>query len=123
MKVAVVGGGSTYTPELVDGFARLPGEIDELALVDPAVDRLAIVGAFSNRIFRRYGHTGQVTWTGDLVAGLADASVVIIQLRIGGQTARISDETFPLDCGCVGQETTGAGGLAKAAWTLPILQR
>ena len=121
MKIAVVGGGSTYTPELVDGFARLFPDVTELALVDPARERLDVVGAFAARIFRHYGHAGTVTWTDDLDAGLADASMVIIQLRVGGQAARISDETFPLDCGRVGQETTGAGGLAKALRTVPVV--
>jgi len=120
MKIAVVGGGSTYTPELVDGFARLFPATD-LCLVDPAADRLAVVGPFAARIFDSHGAPGTVTWTGDLDAGLADASVVILQLRVGGQTARISDETFPLDCRCVGQETTGAGGLAKALRTVPVV--
>ena len=120
MKIAVVGGGSTYTPELVDGFARLFPAAN-LCLVDPAEDRLAVVGRFADRIFGEYGVPGRVTWTTDLDAGLADATIVIIQLRVGGQAARISDETFPLDCGCVGQETTGAGGLAKALRTVPVV--
>jgi 6-phospho-beta-glucosidase len=120
MKIAVVGGGSTYTPELVDGFARLFPDAD-LCLVDPAEDRLAVVGPFAARIFRGYGAPGTVTWTSDVDAGLTDASVVVIQLRVGGQAARISDETFPLDCGCVGQETTGAGGLGKALRTVPVV--
>src|SRR5256885_10420323 len=125
MKIAVIGGGSTYTPELVDGFARLRGEagldVDELVLVDPAADRLAVVGPFSARIFGHHGNPGRVTWTSTVDEGLAGADVVVIQLRVGGQTARISDETFPLDCGCVGQETTGAGGLAKALRTVPVV--
>jgi 6-phospho-beta-glucosidase len=129
VKIAVVGGGSTYTPELVDGFARLrqsgPGEaglqIDELVLIDPAVERLEIVGRFAARILAHYGHPGTVSWTADLDAGVTDADAVLIQLRVGGQTARISDETFPLSCGCVGQETTGAGGLAKALRTVPVV--
>jgi 6-phospho-beta-glucosidase len=121
MKIAVVGGGSTYTPELIDGFARLNAEVTELSLIDPAADRLAVVGPFAERIFRRYGHPGRISWTTDLDAGLAGAEVVIIQLRVGGQSARISDETFPLECGCVGQETTGAGGLAKALRTVPVV--
>lgn len=120
MKIAVVGGGSTYTPELVDGFARLFPAAD-LCLVDPAADRLSVVGPFAARIYDSYGASGRVTWTGDLDAGLTDAAVVILQLRVGGQTARISDETFPLDCGCLGQETTGAGGLAKALRTVPVV--
>src|SRR5439155_18187168 len=125
MKIAVIGGGSTYTPELGGGFARLRGEagldVDELVLVDPAADRLAVVGPFSARIFGHHGNPGRVTWTSTVDEGLAGADVVVIQLRVGGQTARISDETFPLDCGCVGQETTGAGGLAKALRTVPVV--
>jgi 6-phospho-beta-glucosidase len=121
MKIAVVGGGSTYTPELVDGFARLFPDVSELALVDPATERLGVVGPFARRIFAHHGHAGSVTYTEDLDAGLSDAEVVVIQLRVGGQQARISDETFPLECGCVGQETTGAGGLAKALRTVPVV--
>jgi 6-phospho-beta-glucosidase len=121
MRVAVVGGGSTYTPELVDGFARLGPMVSELVLIDPAADRLDIVGAFARRIFQRYGHPGRVCWTTDLDAGATDADVAVIQLRVGGQAARIGDETFPLACGCVGQETTGAGGLAKALRTVPVV--
>jgi 6-phospho-beta-glucosidase len=121
MKIAVIGGGSTYTPELVDGFARLGSMVSELVLIDPAADRLDVVGAFAQRIFRHYGHPGRVSWTTDLDAGVTDADAAVIQLRVGGQTARISDETFPLACGCVGQETTGAGGLAKALRTVPVV--
>ena len=121
MRIAVVGGGSTYTPELVDGFARLGRTVSELVLIDPAADRLEIVGAFAARIFAQYGHPGRVSWTTDLDAGVTDADAVVVQLRVGGQAARISDETFPLDCGCVGQETTGAGGLAKALRTVPVV--
>jgi 6-phospho-beta-glucosidase len=121
MKIVVVGGGSTYTPELVDGFARLGSMVSELVLIDPVAERLEIVGAFARRIFRRYGHPGRVCWTSELEAGATDADVVIVQLRVGGQAARISDETFPLACGCVGQETTGAGGLAKAIRTVPVV--
>jgi 6-phospho-beta-glucosidase len=120
VRVAVVGGGSTYTPELLDGFARM-STVDEIVLIDPATDRLGVIGAFGRRIFARHGHTAALTWTDDLDAGLTDADVVLIQLRVGGQRTRISDETFPLDCGCVGQETTGAGGLAKALRTVPVV--
>ena len=123
MKVAVVGGGSTYTPELADGFARLRDQlrVDELVLIDPDTVRLDIVGAFSARLFARHGHPGRVGWTSDADAGLDGADVVLIQLRVGGQAARISDESFPLTFGCVGQETTGAGGLAKALRTVPVV--
>ncbi|MFE3655418.1 6-phospho-beta-glucosidase [Streptomyces sp. NPDC059165] len=123
MKLAVVGGGSTYTPELVDGFARLRNTlpVDELVLVDPAADRLERVGGLARRIFTRQGHPGRITTTTDLDAGVADARAVLLQLRVGGQAARQEDETWPLECGCVGQETTGAGGLAKALRTVPVV--
>jgi 6-phospho-beta-glucosidase len=123
MKFAVVGGGSTYTPELVDGFARMADQLDitELALVDPAAQRLDVIGAFARRIFAHYGHPGAITWTTSIDDGLRDADVVLIQLRVGGQAARISDETFPLQYGRIGQETTGAGGLAKALRTVPVV--
>jgi 6-phospho-beta-glucosidase len=123
MKLAVVGGGSTYTPELIDGFARLRDTLPvaELALVDPAADRLELVGGLARRIFARQGHPGTITTTGSLEEGVAGADAVLIQLRVGGQAARDEDETWPLECGCVGQETTGAGGLAKALRTVPVV--
>jgi 6-phospho-beta-glucosidase len=123
MKLSVVGGGSTYTPELVDGIAlrrdSLP--VEELVLIDPAVDRLELVGGLAQRILAREGHPARLTTTTDLDAGVADADAVLLQLRVGGQGARNQDETWPLECGCVGQETTGAGGLAKAIRTVPVV--
>jgi 6-phospho-beta-glucosidase len=123
MKLTVVGGGSTYTPELVDGIARLTGEIkvSELVLVDPDQSRLSVVGPFSARIMARYGHPAQVTWTSDLDAALDGAGAVLIQLRVGGQATRHRDETWPLEFCCIGQETTGAGGFAKALRTVPVV--
>jgi 6-phospho-beta-glucosidase len=123
MKVAVIGGGSTYTPELADGMARLASEIkiSELVLVDPDATRLDVVGPFCTRIMRAYGHPASVVWTQDLDQGLDGAGAVLLQLRVGGQAARDRDETWPLEYGCVGQETTGAGGLAKALRTVPVV--
>ncbi|MFF0447544.1 6-phospho-beta-glucosidase [Streptomyces sp. NPDC004609] len=123
MKLAVVGGGSTYTPELIDGFARLRDTlpISELVLVDPDVERLGLVGGLARRIFAKQEHQGTVVTTSDTDAGVADADAVLLQLRVGGQAARLQDETWPLECGCVGQETTGAGGLAKALRTVPVV--
>jgi 6-phospho-beta-glucosidase len=123
MKVSVVGGASTYTPELVDGLARLGATlpVDDLVLIDPARDRLDVVGGLSRRILARYGHPARLTLTDDLDAGVAGTDVVLLQLRVGGQEARRGDETWPLECGCVGQETTGAGGLAKALRTVPVV--
>ncbi|MFI9563483.1 6-phospho-beta-glucosidase [Streptomyces rishiriensis] len=123
MKLTVVGGGSTYTPELVDGFARLRDTlpVEELVLVDPAADRLELVGGLARRIFARQDHPGRIVTTSDLDAAVEGADAVLLQLRVGGQAARLQDETWPLDCGCVGQETTGAGGLAKALRTVPVV--
>ncbi|MFJ9028893.1 6-phospho-beta-glucosidase [Streptomyces sp. NPDC102274] len=123
MKLAVVGGGSTYTPELIDGFSRLRDTlpIEELVLVDPAADRLELVGGLARRIFAKQGHPGRITTTSDVDAGVAGADAVLLQLRVGGQAARNQDETWPLECGCIGQETTGAGGLAKALRTVPVV--
>ncbi|WP_328334084.1 6-phospho-beta-glucosidase [Kribbella sp. NBC_00382] len=123
MKLTVVGGGSTYTPELIDGFARLRDSlpVSELVLVDPAADRLELVGGLAQRIFAKQGHPGRVTTTSNLDEGIEGADAVLLQLRVGGQAARNQDETWPLECGCVGQETTGAGGLAKALRTVPVV--
>lgn len=123
MKLTVVGGGSTYTPELVDGFARLRDvlPLEELVLVDPATDRLEPVAGLARRIFARQGHDGRIVTTSDLDRAADGADAVLLQLRVGGQAAREQDETWPLECGCVGQETTGAGGLAKALRTVPVV--
>ena len=123
MKITVIGGGSTYTPELVDGIARLRGDIDvdELVLCDPDPARLDTVAGVSARIAARHGWSGTLTATGDLAKAVDGADFVLLQLRIGGQAARHVDETIPLRCGCVGQETTGAGGFAKALRTVPVV--
>ena len=70
-------------------------------------------------MLERQGFGGSLTVTDDLDAAVADASFVLLQLRVGGQAARLRDETIPLACGCIGQETTGAGGFAKAMRTVP----
>ncbi|MFE2604988.1 6-phospho-beta-glucosidase [Streptomyces mirabilis] len=123
MKLTVVGGGSTYTPELIDGFARLRDTlpVEELVLVDPAADRLELVGGLARRIFAKQEHPGRIVTTSDLDKGVEGADAVLLQLRVGGQAAREQDETWPLECGCIGQETTGAGGLAKALRTVPVV--
>ena len=121
MKLAVIGGGSTYTPELADGLGRLAPQVTELVLVDPDEARLAVVGPVSARITRAHGHRATVRWTSDADDGIDGAAAVLIQLRVGGQAARDRDETWPLDFCCVGQETTGAGGLAKALRTIPLV--
>jgi len=123
MKLAVVGGGSTYTPELVDGLARLGDQLNvaELVLLDPDAERLNVVGGFAQRILDERGATTRLSLTTDRDGAIDGASAVLLQLRVGGQAARAGDESFPLTCDCVGQETTGAGGLAKAMRTVPVV--
>jgi 6-phospho-beta-glucosidase len=123
VKVAVVGGGSTYTPELVDGFVRRAERfpVDELTLLDPDPDRLEVVGGLAGRMLERAGYGGRLQLTADADAAIDGASFVIVQLRVGGQAARLLDETIPPPFGCVGQETTGPGGFAKALRTIPIV--
>ena len=105
VKVAVIGGGSTYTPELVEGFVtrgdRLP--VDELVLLDIDPERLSVVGALADRMVRRAGWSGSVRLTDDRAEALEGADFVIVQLRVGGQAARYTDETIPLRFGCIGQ--------------------
>src|SRR5438552_6894425 len=123
VKVAVVGAGSTYTPELVEGFIahreRLP--VDELAMLDVDPDRLGVVGGVSQRILSRLGWDGELVLSTDRDRVLEGASFVVAQIRVGGQAARLIDETLPLEFGCIGQETTGPGGFAKALRTVPVI--
>ena len=123
MKLAVVGGGSTYTPELVAGLARERERLrlEELVLQDIDPERREVVGGLADRMLRAAGYDGKLSVTDDLDAAVEGASFVLIQLRVGGQEARLSDETVPLACGCIGQETTGAGGLGKALRTVPVV--
>jgi 6-phospho-beta-glucosidase len=123
VKIAVVGGGSTYTPELIEGFhtrrERLP--VDELVLHDIDDERLSIVGGLARRILDRHEWPGRLVVTKDRERALDGANFVIVQLRVGGQAARLVDETLPLEFGCIGQETTGPGGFAKALRTVPVV--
>jgi 6-phospho-beta-glucosidase len=119
MRLAVVGAGSTYTPELVSGLDRL--EVERLAFHDVDAERLEVVGGMARRMLERQGFAGELVLTGELDAALEGADFVVIQIRVGGQEARLRDETVPLACGCIGQETTGAGGLAKALRTVPVV--
>jgi 6-phospho-beta-glucosidase len=123
MKIAVVGAGSTYTPELVSGLARERDELDvrELALHDVDAERLEVVGGLAARMLGRSAFDGALVLTDELDEAVDGADHVVVQIRVGGQQARLSDETFPLACGCIGQETTGAGGLAKALRTVPVV--
>ncbi len=123
VKVAVVGAGSTYTPELVEGLARR-GErfpMDELTMLDIDAERLEIVGGLAGRMLAKIGWGGSLRLTEDRAEALEGADYVVVQLRVGGNQARYRDETIPLRHGCIGQETTGPGGFAKGLRTIPVV--
>jgi 6-phospho-beta-glucosidase len=123
MKIAVIGGGSTYTPELIEGFARRAAVLgwDELMLHDTAADRLAVVGGLARRILARDTLADRLRTTTSLDEAVDCAAAVLVQLRVGGQLARLRDETLPGKFGLLGQETTGPGGFAKALRTVPVV--
>src|SRR5512139_1695326 len=123
MKVTVIGGGSTYTPELVNGFlartAQLP--VSELWLMDIDAQRLEIVGGFAQRMVEAKGAPFRVVLTDNQREAVKGASYVCTQLRVGMMEARRNDEYLGRRHGLIGQETTGIGGLAKALRTIPVL--
>ena len=123
MKIAVIGGGSTYTPELIEGFARRDDVLSgvELVLHDIAADRLAVVGGLARRILAAQGSSHRLVTTTSLDEAVDAADAVLVQLRVGGQHARLIDETLPGRFGLLGQETTGPGGFAKALRTVPVV--
>jgi 6-phospho-beta-glucosidase len=123
LKVAVIGGGSTYTPELILGFLNRKDTfpVDELWLMDVSQERLDIVGRFAQRIVEARGEPFKVVLTTDQREAVRDASYVITQLRVGMMDARKNDEYLGLRHGLIGQETTGVGGMAKAMRTIPVI--
>jgi 6-phospho-beta-glucosidase len=123
VKIAVIGGGSTYTPELIEGFARRAGvlTVDDLVLHDIDAERLGVLGGLAGRILARHGFGGRLVTTTSLADAVDGAAAVLIQLRVGGQRTRLLDETLPGRFGLLGQETTGPGGFAKALRTVPVV--
>lgn len=125
MKLVVIGGGSSYTPELIEGVIlhkdSLP--ITEVVLIDVemGMDKVRINTEFARRMVKKAGLPIQVSYTLDRKEGLKDAAFVITQLRVGGLDARAKDERIPLTYGVIGQETTGPGGCFKAFRTIPVL--
>ncbi len=123
MKITVVGGGSSYTPELINGFLQradsLP--VTELWLMDILPERLDIVGGFAQRMVEAKGAPFEVRLTSDQREAVKNASYVITQLRVGWMQARREDEYLGRRHGLIGQETTGVGGLAKALRTIPVV--
>ena len=123
MKVAVIGGGSSYTPELINGFLERVSHfpLTELWLMDVLPKRLEIVGKFAQRMVQAKGSPFQVHLTTNQREAVAGASYVTTQLRVGWMQARREDEYLGRRHGLVGQETTGIGGMAKALRTIPVI--
>jgi 6-phospho-beta-glucosidase len=123
MKVTVIGGGSTYTPELVSGFLERTDKfpLTELCLMDIDPRRLEIVGGFAQRIVENQGTPFKVTLSTDQRAAISGAAYVTTQLRGGQMEARRRDEYLGQRHGLIGQETTGVGGMAKALRTIPVI--
>lgn len=125
MKIVTIGGGSSYTPEIIEGFIQRYDEmpIREIWLVDVEAGRekLNVVGSLAKRMVEAAGIDCQVHLTLDRREALKDADFVTTQLRVGQLDARIKDERIPLSHGLIGQETNGAGGFAKALRTIPVI--
>jgi len=125
LKIAVIGGGSSYTPELIDGFIRHYEELPvrELHLVDieEGREKLNIVGGLAERMIAKSGLPIRLVLTTNRREAIAGAGFVLTQIRVGLLEARSRDEKIPLRYGCIGQETTGAGGFAKALRTIPVI--
>jgi len=121
LKIAVIGGGSTYTPELVEGFLQGEVPVREIALMDIDARKLAIVGGLAQRMAECAGSRVAVTLATERAPVLEGADIVVTQFRVGGLAARVRDERIPLSFDLVGQETTGPGGFAKALRTIPVM--
>lgn len=123
MKICVIGGGSTYTPELIEGFIQKSEELglDHVALMDIDPERLDVVGDFCRRMVEASGTPFDLSLSSSTEDAMADASFILTQFRVGGQEARHKDIMLGLRHELIGQETTGVGGMAKALRTIPVI--
>ncbi|MEG2983113.1 MAG: 6-phospho-beta-glucosidase [Peptostreptococcaceae bacterium] len=125
LKIVTIGGGSSYTPELVEGFIKRHSElpVNELWLVDieEGKEKLDIIGKLAKRMVQKYGIDMKIHTTLNRREALVDADFVTTQLRVGLLDARIKDERIPLSHGIIGQETNGPGGFFKALRTVPVI--
>lgn len=123
MKITVIGGGSSYTPELVNGFLARVQELplQDLCLMDTNADRLRVVGGYAKRMVESRGKPFQIVLSTNQREAIADASYVVTQFRVGMMPARRSDEYLGKRHNLIGQETTGVGGMAKALRTIPVI--
>lgn len=123
IKIAIIGAGSSYTPELIEGLvkeqASLP--VEEVVLYDIDAQRLEIVSGFCRRFLKHFDSAIRIAATADRRAAIEGARFIDVQIRVGGNAQRVLDEKIPLKYGLVGQETTGAGGMMKALRTIPVM--
>lgn len=124
MRIAVIGGGSTYTPELIDGFISRAAKIGikEIILEDSDEKRLNTVASFCKRMAKRAAAPFEIKTTLDLREAVDGASFILLQIRVGGQAARHQDTLLGMRHGLIGQETTGVGGFGKALRTIPVIK-
>lgn len=123
LKAAVIGAGSTYTPELIEGFINRRESLNfqSIYLMDINLEKLEIVGGLTKRMLAAKGFGGKVVLTQNLDEAIAGADYIFAQIRVGGMAARILDEKIPLKHGLLGQETTGIGGFMNALRTVPVM--
>lgn len=125
LKLAIIGGGSSYTPELVEGvlkrLAYLPVKEIHFVDVEAGQEKLEIIAALAKRMVAKHGADIVIQASLDRRKAIADADFVMTQFRVGGLQARANDERIPLKYDVIGQETTGPGGFAKALRTIPVI--
>lgn len=125
LKLVIIGGGSSYTPEIMEGILKRHESfpVSEIVLVDieEGIEKVTIICALSIRMAKAAGKSIKISWTLDRKSALVDADFVTTQIRVGGLEAREKDERIPLSYGLIGQETNGAGGMSKALRTIPVL--
>lgn len=123
VKVAIIGAGSVYTPELLDMMGQMRDEIniEELRLMDINAERLDTMYNFTGRFLNNIDYKLKLVKTADRIEAITGVDFVVTQIRVGGNAARVNDEKIPLKYGVLGQETTGAGGFAKALRTIPVM--
>lgn len=121
IKIAIIGAGSTYTPELIEGMIKRKESLPlrEIVLMDIDEYKLEIVGHLSQRMLATHGIECECRLTNDLDEALVGSDFVLAQIRVGKLPARVLDETIPLKYGLIGQETCGIGGFFKALRTIP----
>lgn len=125
LKITVIGAGSTYTPELMEGFIARKHSLDigSIYLMDIDRERLDIIGGLTERMLKRNSMGARLVLTGDLEEAVEGADYVLTQVRVGKLDARIRDEKIPLKYDLLGQETTGAGGFMKGLRTIPVIMK